>query len=189
MASGLPLPIPGLEDIIDSDNSTSFIDASLQVMDDVTTNSDSSTLTIDQHLHSLSRDTAEIRSAYETIRSLLTDSSRGLDKQLRYLNMIQRTCAETGVTAWVKNDPDVIKSFDYNKGRRVIIWVTNHRIPVLFMPPALFLFPHAHHLSSMQSLSPSMDQIMFRPVVRFTFMAKKLNESYLTIIIIIPGVK
>jgi hypothetical protein len=121
MASGLPLPIPGLEGIIDIDNSTSFIDASLQVMDDVITNSDSSTLTIDQHLHSLSRDTAEIRSAYEAIKSLLTDSSRGLDKQLRHLNMIQRTCAETGITAWVKNDPDVIKSFDDNKGRRVII--------------------------------------------------------------------
>ena len=123
VASGLPLPlpIPGLEDIIDSDNSTSFIDASLQVMDDVIDNSDYSTLTIDQHLHSLSRDTAEIRSAYEAIKSLLTDSSRGLDKQLRHLNMIQRTCAETGITAWVKNDPDVIKSFDDNKGRRVII--------------------------------------------------------------------
>lgn len=117
--TGLSLPIPGLEDIVDNKNSISFIDSSLQVMDGAIDLTSSSTLTVEQHLHSLTRDDAEIRSAYEAIKSLLTDPSKGLDKQLLHLQMIQQTCTETGITAWIRNEDTVIQSFKDNQGRRV----------------------------------------------------------------------
>ena len=124
LASGLPLPIPGLEDIVDKDNSISYIDASIKVLegsdDDRFTEVNSSSFTIEDHLVSLNRNDTEIRSAYEAIKTLLTDPSKGLDKQLQYLNMLQRTCETTGITGWIRNDPNVIKSFDDNKGRRVV---------------------------------------------------------------------
>ena len=117
-STGIALPIPGLEDILNLDNSISLIETSLKAIDDTSSDSGTSALTVDQHLHSLTRDDAQIRSAYEAIKSLLTDPTKGLDKQLRHLNMIQRTCEETGVTAWIKNDPAVIMSFDSNRGYR-----------------------------------------------------------------------
>jgi hypothetical protein len=117
-STGIPLPIPGLEDILNVDNSISLLETSLKAIDDIGSDSGTSALTVDQHLHSLTRDDAQIRSAYEAIKSLLTDPTKGLDKQLRHLNMIQRTCEETGVTAWIKNDPAVIMSFDDNRGYR-----------------------------------------------------------------------
>ena len=116
--TGLSLPIPGLEDIVDDKNSISFIDLSLQAMDDAISDT-SSTLTVEQHLHSLARDDAKIKSAYEAIKSLLTDPIKGLDKQLQHLQMIQQTCTETGITAWIRNEDSVIQSFNINKGRRV----------------------------------------------------------------------
>ena len=120
-ASGLPLPIPGLEDVLDVAYSSSLLDTAINIVDGINMDKDVSSLTVDQHLHSLTRDDAhQIRSAYEEIKSLLTDSSRGLDKHLQYLNMIQRSCTETGITAWIKNDPNVIKSFDDHKGHRIM---------------------------------------------------------------------
>ena len=124
LASGLPLPIPGLEGILDKDNSISFIDKSIHVLDvpcddKVSAEQAVTSLTIDDHLISLNHNDADIRTAYEAIKALLTDPSKGLDKQLQHLNMIQRTCESTGITGWIRNDPVIIKSFDDNKGRRV----------------------------------------------------------------------
>jgi hypothetical protein len=124
LASGLPLPIPGLEGILDKDNSISFIDKSIHVLDvpcddKVSAEQAVTSLTIDDHLISLNHNDADIRTAYEAIKALLTDSTKGLDKQLQHLNMIQRTCESTGITGWIRNDPVIIKSFDDNKGRRV----------------------------------------------------------------------
>jgi hypothetical protein len=115
-ASGLPLPIPGLEDVLDVAYSSSLLDTAINIVDGINMDKDVSSLTVDQHLHSLTRDDAQIRSAYEEIKSLLTDSSRGLDKHLQYLNMIQRSCRKQESPHGLRTTPTLLKASTTIKG-------------------------------------------------------------------------
>ena len=120
---GIPLPLPNLNNIgIDASNAylndsihtfcNEYSDNVPNLLDELESSIMNGLKNSDDIMSKLIMNTQSQREAYEAIISFLDDY-----KPLK-LGLVKRT-SQSGITQWIKDDVNVIKSFDSNDGRRV----------------------------------------------------------------------
>jgi hypothetical protein len=120
-AAGLPLPIPGLTELLTSDAlgaSVDYVDSALTIFNDNVVEAPSADAeSIEGCLKKLQTDSEGSRAAYESIFSLLNGKECN-DPTLKYCGLTLEIASRSGISSWVKDDPAVRASFHQMQGQR-----------------------------------------------------------------------